>query len=104
MNRENTNTDVVVDVAALEVKVDILTPEQVAVNETVELAAHVHQNDKNVDDASVKFEVWESGYRDKGQMIDGKLDSEGVYKAEITFEHDGVYFMYAHTTALMDCM
>ncbi|MFY3791759.1 FixH family protein [Ureibacillus sp. MALMAid1270] len=88
-----------IDVAALEVKVDILTPEKVALNETVELAAHVHQNNKNLDDATVKFEVWESGYRDEGQMIEGKLDADGVYKAETTFDHDGVYFMYAHTTA-----
>lgn len=89
----------VVDVAALEVKVDILTPQEVAVNEPVELAAHVHQNDQNLDDASVKFEVWESGYRNGGEMIEGKYDADGVYKAEKTFDHDGVYFMYAHTTA-----
>lgn len=95
---EQANTDVV-DVAALEVKVDILTPETVAVNETVELAAHVHQNGENLDDASVKFEVWESGYRKKSQMIEGTLEADGVYKAETTFNHDGVYFMYAHTTA-----
>ncbi|TSI07021.1 FixH family protein [Lysinibacillus sp. BW-2-10] len=89
-----------VDVAALEVVVDILTPEQVAVNESVELAAHVSQNGENVDDAeSVKFEVWESGLRDHAQMIDGKLDGDGVYKADITFDHDGVYYMFAHTTA-----
>ena len=31
--------------------------------------------------------------------MDGVLDKEGVYKADITFDHDGVYFMYAHTTA-----
>nr|WP_106780936.1 FixH family protein [Lysinibacillus timonensis] len=90
----------VVDVAALEVKVEILTPEQVAVNETVELAAHVVQNNVNVEDAdSVKFEVWESGFRDQGQMIDGKHDGGGIYSAEITFDHDGVYYMYAHTNA-----
>ncbi|MFJ8236680.1 FixH family protein [Ureibacillus sp. NPDC094379] len=89
-----------VDVSALEVKVDILTPEKVAVNETVELAAHVTQNDENIDDAeSVKFEVWESGYRDDAQMMEGKLTADGVYKAEITFDHDGVYYMFAHTTA-----
>lgn len=89
-----------VDVSALEVKVDILTPEKVAVNEMVELAAHVTQNDENINDAeSVKFEVWESGYRDDAQMMEGKLDADGVYKAEITFDHDGVYYMFAHTTA-----
>ena len=89
-----------VDVSALEVKVHILTPEKVAVNETVELAAHVTQNDENINDAeSVKFEVWESGHRDAAQMMEGKLDADGVYKAEITFDHDGVYYMFAHTTA-----
>ena len=89
----------VIDVAALEVKVDILTPQEVAVNEPVELAAHVHQNDQNLNDASVKFEVWESGFRNSGEMIEGTLDADGVYKAETTFDHDGVYYMYAHTTA-----
>ena len=89
-----------IDAAALEVMVDILTPEEVAANETVELAAHITQNKENVDDAeSVQFEVWESGYRENAQMIDGKLDADGVYKAETTFDHDGVYYMYAHTTA-----
>lgn len=89
-----------VDAAALEVIVDILTPEEVAVNETVELAAHVTQNKENVNDAqSVEFEVWESGFREDAQMIDGELDADGVYKAETTFDHDGVYYLTAHTTA-----
>ncbi|MDN4493161.1 FixH family protein [Ureibacillus aquaedulcis] len=92
--------EVPIDAAALEVVVDILTPEKVAVNETVELAAHITQNKENVNDAdSVEFEVWESGYRDDGQMIDGEFDADGVYKADITFDHDGVYYMFAHTTA-----
>lgn len=89
-----------IDVAALEVKVNILTPEKVAVNEPVVLAAHVQQNGEHVNDAgSVKFEIWESGYQDQGQMIDGELDTDGVYKAEITFDDDGVYYMRAHATA-----
>ena len=81
------------------VEVEILTPTEVAVNEKIELAAHVTQGGKNIDDASVEFEVWESGKRDEGQMLDGALDKDGVYKADVTFDHDGVYFMYAHTTA-----
>ncbi|KGR90786.1 hypothetical protein CD30_09625 [Ureibacillus massiliensis 4400831 = CIP 108448 = CCUG 49529] len=89
-----------IDVAALEVKVEILTPEKVEVNEPVQLVAHVQQNGENVDDAEwVKFEVWESGFRDQGQMIEGTLEGDGKYVAEITFDHDGVYYMYAHTTA-----
>ena len=79
-------------------EVEILTP-KVALNETIELAAHVEQGGENVDDAVVEFEVWESGKRDEGQMIDGKLEQDGVYKATTTFDRDGVYFMYAHTTA-----
>ncbi|MEG0451118.1 MAG: hypothetical protein RR595_14765, partial [Lysinibacillus sp.] len=43
------------------VEVEILTPEVLKVNEEIELAAHVVQGDKNIDDAIVQFEVWESG-------------------------------------------
>ncbi|MEB2280648.1 FixH family protein [Lysinibacillus xylanilyticus] len=80
-------------------EVEILTPKEVAINETIDLAAQVVQGGKKVDDAVVQFEVWESGKRDQGQMIDGKLEKDGVYKATTTFDHDGVYYMYAHTTA-----
>ncbi|KOS64046.1 FixH family protein [Lysinibacillus sp. FJAT-14222] len=79
--------------------VKILTPKEVAINETIELAAHVEQGGKNIDEAIVEFEVWESGKRDEGQMIDGELEKDGVYKATTTFDHDGIYYMYAHTTA-----
>lgn len=85
---------------SVEVKVDIQTPEKVDVGKDVDLMAHVTQGGKNVDDADeVKFEVWESGNRDNGQMLDGKFDKEGIYKATTKFDHDGVYYMYAHTTA-----
>ncbi|WP_397539907.1 FixH family protein [Rummeliibacillus pycnus] len=85
---------------AVEVKVDIQTPEKEKVGKDIELVAHVTQGGKNVDDADeVKFEVWESGNRDQGQMLEGKLDKDGIYKASTKFDHDGVYYMYAHTTA-----
>lgn len=80
-------------------EVEILTPKEVAINETIDLAAQVEQGGEKVDNAVVQFEVWESGKRDQGQMIDGKLEKDGVYKATTTFDHDGVYYMYAHTTA-----
>ena len=85
---------------AVEVKVDITTPAKVEANKEVELTAHVTQGGENVDDADeVKFEVWESGVREDGQMIEGKLDKDGIYKATTKFDQDGVYYMYAHTTA-----
>ncbi|MGE7622681.1 FixH family protein [Viridibacillus sp. NPDC096237] len=84
----------------VEVKVDILTPEKVDANKEIELAAHVTQGGEDVNDADdVKFEVWESGMREDGQMIEGKLDQNGEYKATITLDHDGVYYMFAHTNA-----
>ena len=95
----DTNRDPV-DVEALEVKVHVLTPNKVDVNEVTELSAHVTQNKENVNDAeAVEFEIWESGYRDEGKIIEGKLEKDGVYSAEFTFEHEGVYYLYAHTTA-----
>ncbi|AHN23185.1 hypothetical protein FCT18_09675 [Lysinibacillus sphaericus] len=80
-------------------EVEILTSKEVAINAPIELAAHVTQGKENIDDAIVEFEVWESGKRDEGQMLEGKLEKDGVYKAQTTFDHDGVYYMFAHTTA-----
>lgn len=86
--------------SAIEVKVDIQTPVHVKAKKDIELVAHVTQADKAVDDADeVKFEVWESGHRDKSEILMGELDKDGVYKATTKFSHDGVYYMYAHTTA-----
>lgn len=82
-----------------EVIVEVLTPEEVAPNEEIVLEAKVTQGDKTVEDATVEFEVWESGLRDEGDMIEGKRSADGIYTADYTFEKDGVYYMYAHTTA-----
>lgn len=82
-----------------EVIVDIQTPEAVNANEAIDLVAKVTQAGESVDDGSVEFEVWESGLRDQGQMLEGTLDKDGVYKAQFTFEHDGIYYMFAHTNA-----
>lgn len=83
-----------------EVMVEFQTPTELAVNEEVALSVKVTQGDEAVDDAdSVEFEVWESGMRDASEMIDGQLTEDGVYEAKYTFDHDGVYYMFAHTTA-----
>lgn len=83
-----------------EVMVEFQTPTELAVNEEVVLSVKVTQGDEAVDDAdSVEFEVWESGMRDASEMIDGQLTEDGVYEAKYTFDHEGVYYMFAHTTA-----
>lgn len=81
-----------------EVIVDIQTAETLSVDDVV-LSAKVTQSDEAVDDASVEFEVWESGLRDEGHMIEGNLTEDGVYEADYSFDHDGVYYMFAHTNA-----
>lgn len=83
-----------------EIVVQIQTPEQQPVGEKVVLSAKVSQGEEAVDDADkVEFEVWESGLRDDGEMIEATLTKDGVYEASYTFDHDGVYYMFAHTTA-----
>ncbi len=82
------------------VEVVILTEEKLPVDEKVKLAAQVKQGEDLVEDAEeVKFEVWESGLREDGVMLDGVLTKDGIYEVEYTFDHDGVYYMFAHTTA-----
>ena len=82
------------------VDVQIQTAEQLSAGEAVQLAARVTQEEEAVNDAEeVKFEVWESGFRDDGEMLDGQLTEDGLYVADYTFGHDGVYYMFAHTTA-----
>ena len=84
----------------VEVIVDVLTPEKLNAGESTTLEVKVTQGGEVVNGAdSVDFEVWESGLRDEGTMLDGELTEDGVYTAEYTFDHDGVYYMYAHTTA-----
>lgn len=81
-----------------EVVVDIQTAETLSVDDVV-LSAKVTQSDKAVDDAVVEFEVWESGMREEGHMVEGNLTEDGVYEANYTFDHDGVYYLFAHTNA-----
>lgn len=98
--KEDTHTSTSHQGTLEEVFVEIQTPKELPVGEDIVLSAKVTQNDEAVDDAeSVKFEVWESGLRDEGHMVEGKLTEDGVYEAEFTFDHDGIYYMFAHTDA-----
>ena len=98
--KEETETSTSQQGTLEEVFVEIQTPEELPVGEEIVLSAKVTQSDEAVNDAdSVEFEVWESGLRDEGQLIEGTLTEDGIYEAKITFEHDGVYYMFAHTTA-----
>lgn len=80
------------------VEVDIQTPDKAPV-ETLTLKSKVTQGDKNIEDADVQFEFWESGMKDQGQMLNGEHKGDGVYEATVDVAHAGVYYMFAHTTA-----
>lgn len=82
------------------VEVEVLTNKQLEPGEQVTLSARVTQEKQAVNDAEeVKFEVWESGLRDQGTTLEGELTEDGVYEVAYTFETEGVYYMFAHTTA-----
>lgn len=81
-------------------EVDFDVPEQVAVNETVELKATVTYGEELVTDADeVVFEVWEKNDRENAQFYDAVNNEDGTYTYELSFDRDGIFEMYAHTTA-----
>lgn len=86
------------ELATLEVEFEV--PESLDVGETLVLEAVVTYGDETVTDADeVIFEVWEKGDRENGEMIDSENNGDGTYTAETSFDHDGIFEMYAHTTA-----
>jgi hypothetical protein len=83
---------------AIEAKLDV--PEKGEKGETVSLSTKVTQGDENVEDADeVKYEIWKNGHKEESEMIEAKHDKGGVYKAEKTFEEDGMYTVQVHVTA-----
>src|SRR5690625_3635753 len=97
-NEDDTTTDEEDELVALEVEFNV--PETADADETVELEAIVTYGDEMVDDADeVEFEYWEGEDTDNSTTIDSVNEGEGRYTAEVEFEEDGVYSIYAHTTA-----
>ena len=80
-------------------EVNFIVPESIDVGEPVELKAEVMYGDDVEKDAVVKFEVWESGDEENSVMLEADNNGDGTYTANYTFEHDGVFEMYAHTDA-----
>lgn len=80
--------------------VDFELPETADVGEAVELKATVTYGDDDVTDAEqMEFEYWKDGDKDNSTFVDGENNEDGTYTAEVSFEEEGVYEIYAHTTA-----
>lgn len=82
------------------IDVDYQLPETAEAGETVELVAVVTYEGEPVEDATqMDFEVWEKGDQDNSEMLEGEHAGDGKYVASYTFEDDGIFESYAHTTA-----
>lgn len=81
-------------------KVEILTPDKLPVNQESILEAQLTQGDERVNDAQeVQFEVWQENRKKQSEMINAKREKDGIYIAKKTFQEDGVYYVQAHATA-----
>ncbi|GAA0439935.1 hypothetical protein GCM10008983_16090 [Lentibacillus halophilus] len=83
-----------------ELKVNFDVPESTKANKTVQLKATVTYGDKKVTDADeMEFEYWKKGNKDDSTMVESTNNGDGTYTADVTLDQDGVYEMFAHTTA-----
>jgi len=81
-------------------EVDFEVVDKADVGETVELNAIVTYGDEKVKDADeVTFEYWKQGNEEDSTKIEANNNEDGTYTAQVSFDSDGVYEMYAHTTA-----
>ncbi|MEH7387390.1 FixH family protein [Bacillus sp. JJ1521] len=80
--------------------VDFIVPEKADVGEKILLKAVVTYGDEKVNDADeMNFEYWVSGNDEEKTTVESTNNGDGSYTAEVTFDHDAVYEIYAHTTA-----
>ncbi|GAF14730.1 YznA protein [Bacillus sp. JCM 19046] len=89
---ENLSTEII--------DVHIQVQEEQPVNEPFTLQTQVMQGDDFVEDAhEVLYEVWQNEHRDDAEFIEASHSQDGIYRAEIELETDGVYIVQAHVTA-----
>ena len=80
--------------------VEFEPPTTAEVGETIELVAVVTYDDKPVTDArEMDFEYWFEDDEDDSTMVESTNNDDGTYSIEVSFDKEGEYWMYAHTTA-----
>ena len=95
---ENEEVDAFQELTVLQV--EFIVPEIAEAGEEITLEAMVTYGEEIVTDADeVTFEYWEADNRENSILLDAHNHGDGTYSAEVVFEKDGVYEMYAHTTA-----
>lgn len=98
---ENENASEIEEIEELPaLEVDFEVPEKAEPGDTLELTAHVTYGGDPVTDADeVVFEIWIQGDRENSVMLETENHGDGNYSANMKFEEEAVYEMYAHTTA-----
>lgn len=80
--------------------VELTVTEAVEIGETIDMKALVTIGDEKIEDADeVVYEVWEEGKKTESEMIDAINEKEGIYTAETSFAHAGLFHIQVHVTA-----
>src|SRR5699024_10507694 len=61
------------------------------VTEQVELVAHVSLEDAPLEEASVRYEIWQDGHEDETDWIDTEETTAGEYSAQFEFKESDTY-------------
>lgn len=89
-----------IDDEVLFLEVDFEVPETAEVDEVVTLKATVTYGNELVKDAKeLNFEYWLGDDKDNSTKVDGENHNDGTYTLDVAFPEDGIYSIYAHTTA-----
>ncbi|OKL36445.1 hypothetical protein BLL40_10540 [Domibacillus mangrovi] len=82
------------------VEVEIVLPEEIALNEESTLKVRLTQDQENIEDAEdVQFEIWKASSREENELIEAKHEKEGIYSVKKMFQEDGIYYVQTHVTA-----
>lgn len=83
-----------------QLEADLTATETADVGGTVAMKTIVTQGEEKIDDADeVVYEIWEEGQKADSKMIDAINEGDGVYTAETSFDHDGLFHIQVHVTA-----
>lgn len=80
--------------------VEFEPPTTAEVGESIELVATVTFDEEPVKDApQMDFEYWFEDDEDDSETVEAENNDDGTYSFNVSFDKEGEYSIYAHTTA-----
>lgn len=73
-----------------------MEPKNVEAGKKTELMAHLELENKPMEAARVRFEIWNEDISDKHEFVDAKESKPGEYMGRYHFEKPGVYNIQVH--------